>query len=73
MIFCLSANSVLRAHSTPADRMIGFVNGLPRVGTCLMPICRAFTPELYQQKCSTLFEHFYESYPESGAGVYIMA
>jgi type I restriction enzyme R subunit len=31
---------------------------------------RAYTPELYRQKCSTLFEHFYESYPESGAGVY---
>lgn len=34
---------------------------------------RAYTPELYQQKCSTLFEHFYESYPESGAGVYATA
>jgi type I restriction enzyme R subunit len=34
---------------------------------------RAYTPELYQQKCSTLFEHFYESYPESDAGVYATA
>jgi type I restriction enzyme R subunit len=34
---------------------------------------RAYTPELYQQKCSILFEHFYESYPESGAGVYATA
>ncbi len=32
-----------------------------------------YTPELYQQKCSTLFEHFYESYPESGTGVYATA
>jgi type I restriction enzyme, R subunit len=31
---------------------------------------RAFTPELYQQKCSALFEHVYESYPERGVGVY---
>ena len=33
---------------------------------------RTYTPELYQQKCSTLFEHFYESYPESGTGAYAM-
>jgi type I restriction enzyme R subunit len=25
---------------------------------------RAYTPELYQQKCSAMFEHFYESYPQ---------
>jgi type I restriction enzyme R subunit len=31
---------------------------------------RAYTPELYQQKCSSVFEHFYESYPERDAGVY---
>lgn len=34
---------------------------------------RADTPELYRKKCSTLFEHFYDSYPESGAGVYATA
>jgi len=37
--------------------------GLPRV----------YTPELYQQKCSALFEHVYESYPERDAGVYASA
>ena len=31
---------------------------------------RAFTPELYRQKCSALFEHVYEKYPERNAGVY---
>lgn len=31
---------------------------------------RAYTPELYRQKCSVLFEHVYESYPERDAGVY---
>jgi type I site-specific restriction-modification system R (restriction) subunit len=31
---------------------------------------RAFTPELYQQKCSALFEHVYESYPERNVSVY---
>jgi len=31
---------------------------------------RAFTPAQYQQKCSALFEHVYESYPERDAGVY---
>lgn len=31
---------------------------------------RAYSPELYQQKCSAMFEHFYESYPHRDAGVY---
>ncbi|HRD90355.1 MAG: type I restriction endonuclease subunit R [Candidatus Accumulibacter sp.] len=31
---------------------------------------RAYTPELYGQKCAAIFEHVYESYPERNAGVY---
>ncbi len=31
---------------------------------------RAYTPELYSQKCSALFEHVYESYPERHSGIY---
>ena len=31
---------------------------------------RAYTPELYHRKCSAVFEHVYESYPERNAGVY---
>jgi type I restriction enzyme R subunit len=31
---------------------------------------RAYTPELYKQKCSAVFEHVYESYPERTEGVY---
>ncbi len=31
---------------------------------------RAYTPELYKQKCSAVFEHVYESFPEREAGVY---
>jgi type I restriction enzyme R subunit len=31
---------------------------------------RAFSKELYIQKCSAVFEHVYESYPERNAGVY---
>ena len=34
--------------------------GLPRV----------YTPEIFQAKCSALFEHVYESYPERGIGVF---
>ncbi|MGV3774102.1 MAG: type I restriction enzyme endonuclease domain-containing protein [Verrucomicrobiales bacterium] len=34
---------------------------------------RAFSPELYQQKCSAVFEHLYESYPERDGGVYAVA
>ena len=29
-----------------------------------------YTRDLYRQKCSALFEHVYESYPERDAGVY---
>lgn len=32
---------------------------------------RAYTPEIYQQKCSAVFEHVYESYPQRNVGVYI--
>jgi type I restriction enzyme R subunit len=38
-------------------------SGLPRV----------YTPELYQKKCSAVFEHVYESYPERDTGVYVAA
>ena len=31
---------------------------------------RAYTRDLYEQKCSAVFEHVYESYPERDAGVY---
>jgi type I restriction enzyme R subunit len=34
--------------------------GLPRV----------YSPELYQHKCSAVFEHFYESYPERDVNIY---
>ncbi len=30
-----------------------------------------YTPELYQQKCSAVFEHVYENYPEKNVGVYL--
>ena len=36
----------------------------------LLALPRAYTPELYRQKCSAVFEHVYESYPERGAGLY---
>jgi type I restriction enzyme R subunit len=31
---------------------------------------RAYAPEMYRQKCSAIFEHVYESYPERNVGVY---
>ena len=37
--------------------------GLPRV----------YSPELYQQKCSAVFEHVYESYPDQGDNIYAAA
>ena len=36
-------------------------------------LLRAYDKPLYQQKCSALFEHVYESYPERNAGVYASA
>jgi type I restriction enzyme R subunit len=33
---------------------------------------RAYSTDLYQQKCSAMFEHFYENYPEKDANVYVM-
>lgn len=32
-----------------------------------------YSRELYQQKCSAVFEHFYESYPERNVGIYATA
>jgi type I restriction enzyme R subunit len=34
---------------------------------------RAYSRDLYQQKCSAVFEHVYESYRERDAGVYATA
>lgn len=48
------------AHSQLKLTMEDLDTGLPRV----------YTPDLYRQKCSILFEHVYESYPERNAGVY---
>jgi type I restriction enzyme R subunit len=31
---------------------------------------RAYSKDLYKQKCSAVFEHVYESYPERNSGVY---
>jgi len=31
------------------------------------------TPELYQTKCSGIFEHFYESYPDRDVNIYAQA
>jgi type I restriction enzyme R subunit len=31
---------------------------------------RAYKPELYQQKCSAVFEHVYERYPEQKVGIF---
>jgi type I restriction enzyme R subunit len=33
-------------------------------------LLKAYAPELYKEKCSAVFEHVYDSYPERDAGVY---
>jgi type I restriction enzyme R subunit len=35
-----------------------------------MGLPRAYSPELYKAKCSAVFEHMYEKYPEHDAGPY---
>jgi type I restriction enzyme R subunit len=34
---------------------------------------RAYDKPLYEQKCSALFEHVFENYPERDAGIYAVA
>jgi type I restriction enzyme R subunit len=34
---------------------------------------RSYSTDLYKQKCSAVFEHFYESYPERDANIYTTA
>ena len=34
---------------------------------------RAYDPPLYQAKCSAVFEHVYEAYPEHGRGIFAEA
>jgi type I restriction enzyme R subunit len=32
---------------------------------------RAYTKELYEQKCDTVYQHFYEAYLRQGNSVYV--
>ena len=34
---------------------------------------RAYSPDIYRQKCAAIFEHVYESYAERDSGVYAAA
>ena len=34
---------------------------------------RVYSPELYQRKCSAIFEHVYESYADQGDSIYAAA
>jgi len=40
------------------------------VKTVLDDLPRIFTPELYQQKCDTVYQHVYDSYPGEGQSIY---
>lgn len=31
---------------------------------------RAYSPDLYRQECSAVFEHFYEAYTDKGRSIY---
>jgi putative addiction module CopG family antidote len=51
-----NASEVIRADL----RALEEDDGLPRV----------YSNDLYTQKCSAIFEHFYESYPEPGGNIH---
>ena len=40
------------------------------VRTVLDDLPRIFTPELYQQKCDSVYQHVYDSYPGEGNSIY---
>ena len=40
------------------------------VKTILDELPRAYTPELYQQKCDTVYQHVFDSYPGEGRSLY---
>ena len=43
------------------------------VKTVLDELPRAYTPELYQQKCDTVYQHVYDSYQGEGRSIYAPA
>lgn len=43
------------------------------VRTILDDLPRIYSPELYQQKCDTVFQHIYDSYPDEGQSIYVSA
>ena len=45
----------------------------PAIEDVLDTLPAAYDRPLYAQKCSDLFEHVFESYPERDAGVYAVA
>ena len=48
------------AHALRTPSKTRLIPGLPP----------AYSTDLYKQKCSAVFEHFYESYPERDVNVY---
>ena len=42
------------------------------VKTVLDELPRAYTPELYLQKCDTVYQHVYDSYQGEGRSIYAM-
>lgn len=57
-----------RQKSTARSQLKLTIEDVPDTG-----LPRAYDKPLYEQKCSALFEHIYESYPERDAGVYALA
>ena len=41
------------------------------IETVLDELPRAYTPELYNQKCETLYQHFFENYQGEGKSLYV--
>ena len=68
LVFQQRTSSEWRQKSTSCSQLKLTIEGTADTG-----LLRAHDKPLYEQKCSALFEHVYESYPERDAGVYAEA
>ena len=75
----LRAGLAALASILSPDSMSSYSPARNRVGRLARPLSRRLATKGYEisgldaQKCSALFEHVYESYPEREGGMYAMA
>ena len=65
---CSKVNSIKARKANRRDERADLALAIEDTLDAGLP--RAYTPELYRERCAAVFEHVYESYPERGAGAY---